>query len=79
MGWRRFIDTHGKNMSQNGRGVGEVTFLQNHYRVLHVAVHEVNPEVGKYACFPFADLHWAPYGSGRSREGHPVYTGIRWL
>ena len=28
-------------------GVGPATFIQNHYHVLHVAVHRVNMEVGE--------------------------------
>ena len=34
-------------MSQSGHWEwGEVKLLQSHYRILHVAVYEVNPEVG---------------------------------
>ena len=35
-----------EHVTGRAEGVGAVTFLQNHYRVLHMAVNEVDLEVG---------------------------------
>ena len=42
--------------------MGEVPFLQNHYRVPHVELNEVDPEVGKCRRLPPEAL-----------TGHPMY------
>ena len=61
-----------KNVACRAVGVGAVPFLQNHYPVPDVVVHEVNPEVGTCHCPPLASLHWEHYRPGRSREGDPI-------
>ena len=38
-------------------GVEAVPFLNNHYRVPHVAIHEVDPEVGARHRPPLEELH----------------------
>ena len=60
-----------------GSGVGEVPFPQNNYRFPHVAVHEVDMEVGTRHFLPLAVPHREPNGYGRSREGDPLEPGIR--
>ena len=37
-----------EHVTGRAAGVGVVPFLQNYYRVPHVTVHEVDPEVGTY-------------------------------
>ena len=59
-------------------GVRTVTSLKNHYRVLHVAVHKVNPEVGVIFCPPPTALDWEPYQPGRFVKGYPVGSGVWW-
>ena len=55
-------------------GVGAVILLQNHYRVLHLAVNEVDPEVSMCRPPPLAVTHWATdvTGHSRSREGDHI-------
>ena len=60
-----------------GSGVGVVPLFQNHYRVPHVVVQEVYPEVGSSRRLPLAAPHCTPNGPGRSREGDPIYHGFR--
>ena len=51
---------------------GAAPLLQNHYCVLHMAVQEVDMEVGAH-CYPLlAAPHWTLSGPGRSREGDPM-------
>ena len=47
--------------------VGAVPLLHNHYRVLHVVVHEVNLEVGARHRPPLTVPNWTPNGPGCSR------------
>ena len=58
-------------------GVGEVTFLQNHYHDLHVAVHEVDSEVGVRCCPLLTVPHQTPDEPIRSRKRDPIDPGIR--
>ena len=58
-------------------GVGAVPFLQNHYRVPHMAVQKVDPEVGARCRPPLAAHHWTPNCPGRSRERDPINPGVR--
>ena len=53
-------------------GVRVVTFLQNHYCVLHLAMHEVDPEVSACRQPPLAVPCWATYGTDHSREGDHI-------
>ena len=53
-------------------GVGVVTFLQNHFCVLHLAVHEVDSEVSACRQLPLAVPCRATYGTGHSREGDHI-------
>ena len=40
--------------------MGVFTFLNNHYFIPHVVVHEVNPKVGAISCLTPAALDWSP-------------------
>ena len=53
-----------------------ITFPQNHYRAPHVAVHEVNLEVGVSHFTPIAALDWAPYWPVRFWKIDPVKPGV---
>ena len=55
-----------KYVTDRAAGVGEVTSLQNHYRVLHVEVHKVNPKIFTHRRLTLAALHWEPYIPGIS-------------
>ena len=57
-----------KHVTVEAAGVGAVTFLQNHYRVLNMAVHRVNPEVGARRLPPLAAPQCTPDGPDRYRE-----------
>ena len=70
--------TRKKNVSGREVGVGMINFLHNHYRVLHVAVQKVNPEVGMRQHPPPTDLHWALHRTSCSKEGYPIDTGVWW-
>ena len=59
-----------------GNGGGMVNFLHNHYRVLHVAVHKMNPEVGDFFCQPPSAFERAPYLPTRLGERYPVEPGV---
>ena len=61
-----------KHVTSGAVGVGAVPLLHNHYRGLHVAVQEVNPEVYMRIHMPLAALHWAPNGPSFSREVEPI-------
>ena len=41
-----------EHVTDGSAGVVKVTLIQNPHRVPHVAVHEVNPEVGVCQCPP---------------------------
>ena len=56
--------------------MGAVPFLQIHYRVPHMAVQKVNPDVGMCCRPPLSALHQEPYGPSRYREGDPIYPGV---
>ena len=45
-------------------GVEAVPLLQNHYRVPHVALYEVDTEVGARHRPPLEEPHWTPYEPG---------------
>ena len=58
-------------------GVGSVPFLQNQYRVPHVAVHAVDTKVGARRHLPLASPHYKTNGTGRYREGDTIQPGLR--
>ena len=58
-------------------GVGAVTFLQNHYRVPHVAVHKVDQKVGARCHLPLVPPHYKTKVTCRYREGDPIHPGVR--
>ena len=70
---------HVKGRDGTGRaaGVGSVPFLQNQYRVPHVAVHAVDTKVGARRHLPLAPPHYKTNGTGRYREGYPIQPGFR--
>ena len=57
--------------------MGAVTFLQDHYRVPHVAVHEVEPEGGPTQGPTRETLHGARHLYRHPRELDRVFLGIR--
>ena len=65
-----------EHVTGGAAGVGEVTFLQNHYRIPHVAVHGVNPEVGVCQRPPPVALSWTLQQPVLPREGDPIYHGV---
>ena len=58
-------------------GVGAVTFLHDLSCVLHVALHEVDTEVGTHRLPPLLASHWKSDETGCPREGDPIYPGLR--
>ena len=46
-----------EDVTGRAAGVGTVPFLQNHYRVPHLVIHEADPEVGARHCAPLAYPH----------------------
>ena len=59
-------------------GVGAVAFLHNHYLFLHVAVHEVNLELGAIFRLSPASFDRALYQPGIFGLRHPLYPGVFW-
>ena len=66
-----------KHVTCRAAGVGAIPFLHNCYHVQHVAVNEVDPEVGTCCCLPLTVPYRAPYEPGRSKEGYTIEPGIR--
>ena len=56
--------------------MGAVAFLQNKNRVPHVAVHEVNPEVGTNLCLDLTPIKWARQRPRRIWEVEAVSLGL---
>ena len=46
-----------EHITGQAEGVGTVPFLQNHYRVMYVAVQKFNPEVGAPRRLTLVALH----------------------
>ena len=67
----------GRAVPGRAEGVGAVPFLQNQYRVTHVAVNKVDTKVGARRHPPLASPHYKTNETGRYRVGDPIQTGVR--
>ena len=45
-------------------GVGSRELIEDHNYVIHVKVHEIQPEVGATGLPPWKSLHWSGNGHG---------------
>ena len=61
-----------KNVTPRAVRMGAVSFIQNHYHVLHMAVHKVNPEVFPDQCPSPEPIYWAYQHPRHVWEGYMV-------